>query len=114
MSCFTYLPQYSSTVEERDRFALFEKSLLRIDAQNEQERAINGSTVFGVTKFADLSVEEFEEIYLGTKPPADYLAKRRLMTIAPAVARPMKTTAADWRGIYTTPIKYQGNCGSCW
>ena len=113
MTCFTF-PQYSSTIEERDRFAVFEKSLLRIDALNEKERALNSTLVYGVTQFADLSVEEFQETYLGTKPPEDYLAKRRLMSIAPSVARPMKTTAVDWRGIYTTPIKYQGACGSCW
>ena len=101
-------------MEERKRFTEFGKSLLRIDALNEKERALNSTVVYGVTKFADLSLEEFRETYLGTKPPEDYLAKRRLMSIAPAVARPMKTTAVDWRGIYTTPIKYQGNCGSCW
>ena len=103
-----------STAEEKDRFAVFEESLLRIDALNENERALNSTVVYGVTNFADLTVEEFQATYLGTKPPAGYLAQRRLMKIAPAVSRPMKLTAADWRGIYTTPIKYQGGCGSCW
>ena len=98
----------------RDRFVLFEHTLLRIDALNEKARIGNSTVVYGVTKFADLSDDEFREIYLGTKPPDGYLAKRRLMKIAPAVARPMKTTAVDWRNIYTTPIKYQGSCGSCW
>ena len=88
--------------------------MIEIDANNIEERIKNGSATFGVTRFADLTYDEFKGTYLGTKPPAGYLSQRRLMKIAPAVSRPMKTTAVDWRNIYTTPIKYQGSCGSCW
>ena len=48
-------------MEERKRFTEFGKSLLRIDALNEKERALNSTVVYGVTKFADLSLEEFRE-----------------------------------------------------
>jgi hypothetical protein len=90
------------------------KSLAEIDAQNKKERAANGSAVFGITQFSDLSDEEFRSTYLGTVVPDDYISSRRLMPIAPAIAVTETTTYADWTGIYTTPIKNQGGCGSCW
>ena len=113
MSCLIFA-QYSSTAEARERFAVFEKSLLNIDKLNINERAANRSAVFGVTIFSDLSDMEFQTTYLGTKPPVDLQTSRRLMTIAPPAVRTTAATSVDWRGIYTTPVKNQGGCGSCW
>jgi Cathepsin propeptide inhibitor domain (I29) len=105
--------QYSSPTEERAKFEAFKKSLQALDDLNARERAINGSAVYGVNIFSDLSYEEFKANYLGTKIPANYASNRRLMQVAPAAAH-TTATEADWRGIYTTPVKYQGSCGSCW
>ena len=87
--------------------------MVEIDALNAKERAINGSAVFGVNIFSDLSTEEFKANYLGTKLPTNYASSRKLMQVAPAALH-TTATSVDWRGIYTTPIKYQGSCGSCW
>ena len=87
--------------------------MLEIDNLNTRERAVNGSAVFGVNIFSDLSFKEFKASYLGTKLPTNYASSRRLMQVAPAAAH-TTATSADWRGIYTTPVKYQGSCGSCW
>ena len=105
--------QYSSPAEERAKYEAFKKSLQALDDLNAHERAINGSAVYGVNIFSDLSYEEFKANYLGTKIPANYASKRRLMQVAPAAVH-TTATEADWRGIYTTPVKYQGSCGSCW
>ena len=106
--------QYSCTAEARERFAVFEESLIKIDELNKNERAANRTAVFGVTVFSDLTDKEFRSTYLGTKPPVDLQASRRLMTIAPPAVRTNAVTSVDWRGIYTTPVKNQGGCGSCW
>jgi Cathepsin propeptide inhibitor domain (I29) len=111
---FHSTPQYSSTEDKAKRYGIFKNSLIDIDANNIHERSTNGSAIYGVTNFADLSKDEFRATFLGTKAPAGYHTQRRLMKIAPAVSRPMKLTAVDWTGAYTTPIKYQGGCGSCW
>jgi C1A family cysteine protease len=111
-SCFIF-GQYSSTDEERKKYEAFKQSLIEIDALNARERAINGSAVFGINYFSDLSFEEFKATYLGTKIPDDYVSNRRLMQVAPEAAH-TTATSVDWRGIYTTPVKYQGSCGSCW
>lgn len=88
-----------------------------IDVLNADERAVNGSAVFGVNIFADLSTEEFTN-YLGLKIPADDASRQSLMEVAPAAVDLYPNLAnlesVDWRGIYTTPIKDQGQCGACW
>jgi C1A family cysteine protease len=111
-SRFTF-EQYSSPAEEKAKFDEFKKSLLELDTLNAHERAVNGSAVYGVNIFSDLSYEEFKANYLGTKIPDDYVSSRRLMQVAPAAVH-TTATSVDWRGIYTTPVKYQGSCGSCW
>ena len=81
---------------------------------NAKERHSNGTAIFGVTVMSDLSDEEFKAIYLGTKMPDSDEASRKLTQIAPPAPHTTETDYADWRGIYTTPIKYQDACGSCW
>ena len=111
---FHATPQFTSAEDKANRYAVFKNTLIDIDANNIHERSTNGSVIYGVTNFADLSKEEFRATFLGSKAPAGYHTQRRLMKIAPAVSRPMKLTAVDWSNGYTTPIKYQGSCGSCW
>ena len=87
---------------------------MAIDEENAQERAVNGSAIFGVGILSDLTDEEFKTFYLGTIVPADYESRRTFMEVAPPAVHTSELTSVDWRGIYTTPIKDQGQCGSCW
>jgi len=96
--------------EEPARFTIFLENLKIIDERNEAESAASGTAVHGINKFTDLSPEEFKKGYLNYIPTE---ANRTMdETIEPL---PEGVQALiDWTGVYTTPVKNQGYCGSCW
>ena len=68
--------------------------------------------VHGITRFADLTQQEFEDMYLN-KHIANAMRNMNATVVAvkPYVG---SSTAADYTGTQTTAIKDQGSCGSCW
>jgi C1A family cysteine protease len=93
--------------------AFFQSNLQLTASYNERE---HGQTVYGVTKFMDLSPEEFRAKYL---MPKGLVASRSKIAEVEMVDIPVKTgalpTAFDWRDKKAvTPAKDQGQCGSCW
>ena len=84
-----------------------------MDTRNADEAAAGGTAVHGVTKFADLSESEFKTGYLGYKDSS--AASRRLSSKKVKYDEYTGTaTAVNWANVYTTPVKDQGYCGSCW
>jgi len=95
--------------EENSKFGNFINNLKLVDERNTAEA---GSAIHGITRFSDLSQDEFKTRYLNAKSSAD--SKSTLKNVVDHVDAVNGTSAVDWTGIYTTPVKDQGYCGSCW
>jgi len=105
--------QYTNHEERLHRFAVFKDNLKRADDLNVEH---DGVAKFGVTKFSDLTLEEFLATYARLNitddqlPPvnrSDSDGEGKLLGY-PAVR--------DWRQspARVTSVKNQGQCGSCW
>jgi len=115
--------KYSSLEEKQKRFEIFRQSLVKIEKLNKNSRDAR----FGVTKFSDMTKEEFQSKRLMKKMKADDLAISCLakgvtakLDYSPVELQDLPTEW-DWRttggkdnkGV-VTKIKDQGDCGSCW
>jgi cathepsin F len=102
--------QYASQDEFNTRFEIFKKNVKFANALN----SMGSSARFGVTKFSDLSPQEFKQKYLSALPQIkdDSFPVLPEVSAAELAAIP---DSWDWRQKgAVTPIKDQGQCGSCW
>eukprot|EP00729_Bicosta_minor_P001098 gene1098-20731_t len=94
--------------EEAKRFEIFKGNNL-IAAQLTAQSG--GDAEFGVTKYSDLSKDEFKARYLTYKPSNHTGPEMDVSEIPSVSSNPIKW---DWFGNLTTAVKDQGQCGSCW
>ncbi|CAN4115130.1 unnamed protein product [Withania somnifera] len=104
---------YNALEEKDKRFQIFKENLNYIDEQNSIP---NKSYKLGLTKFADLTNDEYRSIYLGMKSSADRvkLLKKKSDRYLPKVGDNLPESV-DWREKGAlVGVKDQGTCGSCW
>ncbi|KAM3289601.1 low-temperature-induced cysteine proteinase [Capsicum chacoense] len=102
---------YNALGEKEKRFEIFKDNLKYIDEHNSIP---NKSYKLGLTKFADLTNDEYKSTYLGYKSDRRRLLKNKSDRYLPKVGEKLPESV-DWRKKGAlVDIKNQGSCGSCW
>uniref|UniRef100_A0A3B4YNJ4 Cathepsin F n=1 Tax=Seriola lalandi dorsalis TaxID=1841481 RepID=A0A3B4YNJ4_SERLL len=104
-----YNKVYSSQEEADRRLRIFHENLKTAEKLQSLDQ---GSAEYGVTKFSDLTEEEFRSTYLNPLL-SQWTLQRPMKPASPA--RGPAPASWDWRDHgAVSPVKNQGMCGSCW